>query len=203
MAAIGNVATVAGRVETRERFQTGQQYRANTTISPGAMGTSGPWELMGASVALDDVSIAASSLGIRGGPTLIEDAAKSWYQAPEDTVDSDSPVSQAAHPDVLISHDQLNLQREFTELVRQWERERPRGSNVADMVTHPAYQRIIGKGPRVVPLLLAELERKPGHWFWALHIITGVDPVSPESQGRLKEMAADWLAWGREQGYRW
>lgn len=68
---------------------------------------------------------------------------------------------------------------------------------------HPTYQRIIGMGPRVVPLLLAELERKSGHWFWALHAITGANPVPEDSEGNLRAMAEAWLEWGRQRGYRW
>jgi len=91
----------------------------------------------------------------------------------------------------------------FQSLVEEWERGRPRGVDVSMMVMHPSYQRIIGMGADAVPLLLQELERKPGHWFWALYAITSANPVPPESQGNLKEMAKAWVAWGKEQGYRW
>jgi hypothetical protein len=36
-----------------------------------------------------------------------------------------------------------------------------------------------------------------------LEAITGANPVLPEQRGRLDEMAAAWLAWGRENGYGW
>ena len=71
------------------------------------------------------------------------------------------------------------------------------------MAMHPAYQKIIGMGPRVIPLILAEIEHRPDHWFWALHSLTGVDPVPRESQGNLAKMAAAWLDWARTRGYRW
>jgi hypothetical protein len=95
------------------------------------------------------------------------------------------------------------MESDFNGLVQQWERERPHGSDVLEMVMQPSYQRIIGMGPDVVPLLLRELERKPGHWFWALYAITGADPVPSESQGNLKEMAASWIEWGKKLGYKW
>jgi hypothetical protein len=66
---------------------------------------------------------------------------------------------------------------------------------------HPAYQQIIGMGMEVVPLLLGELARELDHWFWALKAITGVDPVSPASRGKMREMAEAWFHWGRQQGY--
>ncbi len=66
---------------------------------------------------------------------------------------------------------------------------------------HPAYQRIIGLGPAVIPLILADLARQPDHWFWALRALTGEDPVPAEARGRVKAMADAWLQWGRENGY--
>jgi hypothetical protein len=68
------------------------------------------------------------------------------------------------------------------------------------MVAHPAYQAIIGLGAPVVPLLLQDLAREPAHWFEALKAITGEDPVRPEDWGRVRAMAAAWLAWGRSRG---
>jgi hypothetical protein len=71
------------------------------------------------------------------------------------------------------------------------------------MVMQESYQRIIGMGPDAVPFLLRELERKPGHWFWALYAITGINPIPPESEGNLKGMAKAWINWGKQQGYSW
>jgi hypothetical protein len=108
-----------------------------------------------------------------------------------------------AMKDVISSLVSEELISDFNSLAQQWERERPHGADVFEMVTHPTYQRIIGMGPDIVPFLLGELERKPGHWFWALHAITGANPVPPESQGNLKDMAKAWIDWGKKQGYRW
>ncbi|MHC5730400.1 MAG: hypothetical protein ACYTXY_41090, partial [Nostoc sp.] len=68
---------------------------------------------------------------------------------------------------------------------------------------HPAYQRIIGMGQPVVPLIMRELEREPDHWFWALNAITRVNPVKSEQRGRLQQMAQAWIEWGKANGYRW
>jgi hypothetical protein len=94
-------------------------------------------------------------------------------------------------------------EQSFADLVVCWKRERGPYSSSARLAEHPAYQQIIGMGPEVVPLLLRELEREPDHWFRALHALTGADPVPPESRGKVREMAAAWLRWGREQGYQW
>jgi hypothetical protein len=95
-----------------------------------------------------------------------------------------------------------NLRDRFQRLAADWKRDRAPHSSSARLTDHPAYKAIIDLGPNVVPLLLQELEREPDHWFRALHALTGADPVPEESRGKLREMAAAWLTWGREHGYR-
>ena len=89
----------------------------------------------------------------------------------------------------------------FEGLVDQWRAETLHLSSTTQIATHPAYQRIIGLGPVVIPLILKELAKKPNHWFWALRALTGEDPVAEEDQGKIEEMTAAWLSWGQEQGY--
>lgn len=88
----------------------------------------------------------------------------------------------------------------FQSLAAQWRAETAVLSSITEKSMHPAYQRIIGLGPEVVPLLLRELRRAPDHWFWALKAITDTDPVPTSARGRLREMAECWLKWGEEQG---
>lgn len=95
------------------------------------------------------------------------------------------------------------LETTFYQLVEQW-REETRGvSSTEQLSMHPAYQQIIGMGSNVIPMLLRELERNSGRWFWALKSITREDPVTPEDQGKTKEMIEAWLNWGRKKGYIW
>jgi hypothetical protein len=89
----------------------------------------------------------------------------------------------------------------FARLVSEWENGRPKGANVSSMSMHRAYQHIIGMGVAAVPLILAELSKKSGHWFWALHAITGENPVPHEAEGKIKLMTEAWLKWGKEAGY--
>ena len=89
----------------------------------------------------------------------------------------------------------------FKQLAEDWRRDRPRGVDVADMMMHPSYQRIIGMGEDAVSLILNELNRRPDHWFWALHSITGAHPVPEDCQGNISEMASAWIEWGRRNGY--
>ena len=55
-------------------------------------------------------------------------------------------------------------------------------------------------GAKALPYIFRELEREPDQWFWALRAITGANPIKPEQQGRIQEMAAAWIEWGRERG---
>lgn len=93
------------------------------------------------------------------------------------------------------------IETTFLELAEQWRRETGMFSVTSKISMHPAYQRIIGMGQPVVPLILRELEREPEHWFLALTAITGENPIKTEQRGRLDQMAQAWIEWGRENGY--
>ena len=103
------------------------------------------------------------------------------------------PVSRRPQTDVKI----------FQALVEAWRQKVQFLSSVTEMSLHPAYQRIIGMGASVLPLLLRELENRPDHWFWALTAITGVDPVQPADRGKIEKMSEAWLKWGKEQELSW
>ncbi|WP_016867264.1 MULTISPECIES: hypothetical protein [Fischerella] len=98
---------------------------------------------------------------------------------------------------------QVEIEATFTALVKQWREENRGVSSTNQMSMHPAYQQIIGMGEVAIPLLLRELEKKSGQWFWALKSITREDPVPPECKGNTKEMTKAWLEWGRRKGYKW
>ncbi len=93
------------------------------------------------------------------------------------------------------------IERRFQELKHQWQKETMLLSSINEIAMHPAYQRIIGLGPQAVHLILKELVDRPDHWFWALKVITGADPVEPTQRGRIKEMAQAWIQWGKENGF--
>ena len=101
-----------------------------------------------------------------------------------------------------MSQSEMVLSREiFERLADKWLRERPRGIDIAQTTRLPAYQDIIDLGEPAVPWILQRMAHNPDHWFVALSTITGVSPVPPASRGRLGEMTAVWLEWGRQQGY--
>jgi hypothetical protein len=95
------------------------------------------------------------------------------------------------------------IEKKFIRLRDLWKSQRGPESSTTRLMMHPAYQKIIGMGPAVVPLLLRELEHEPDNWFWALRAITEEDPVPPETRGDGGAMARAWLNWARERGYQW
>jgi hypothetical protein len=100
-----------------------------------------------------------------------------------------------------VPQEPKDLEKLFQELTEQWRAETAHHSSVTKKAMHPAYQRIIGMGPAVIPLILRDLEQEPDHWFWALTALTGEDPVPPEDAGDIDKMAQAWLARGRQLGY--
>jgi hypothetical protein len=102
-----------------------------------------------------------------------------------------------------LEKDKVELEAEFKKFAEKWRLETGMLSLVTQKSMHPAYQRIIGMGQPVIPLILRDLEQKPDHWFWALRAITGDNPVKPEQRGRMKQMAQAWIQWGKEHGYEW
>jgi hypothetical protein len=118
--------------------------------------------------------------------------------------------TETRHPtrDKIIAYkypikSKVKLEAEFNSLAEEWRAETGMLSLVTQKSMHPAYQKIIGMGQPVVPLILRDLEQKPDHWFWALRAITGDNPVKPEQRGRMKMMAQAWIEWGKEHGYEW
>lgn len=91
-----------------------------------------------------------------------------------------------------------SVAQKFQELAQRWRSETAHLSSVTKQVMHPSYQRIIGLGPAVLPILLQELRRESGYWFWALNAITGEDPVRPEDLGNVPRMTEAWLNWGKQ-----
>ena len=90
---------------------------------------------------------------------------------------------------------------EFNLLVAQWEQETSLFSSLDKICMHHAYQRIIGMGEKILPLIFSELERNPAHWFWALSAITGANPIQPDQRGNLLKMTRAWLDWAKSHGY--
>ena len=91
---------------------------------------------------------------------------------------------------------------QFQDLRKQWRAKRGVSSSLSDMSMLEPYQQIIGMGPSAVPLILAQLKAErdePDQWFWALRVITKVNPVKAEDQGDFRAMAKAWIEWGENR----
>lgn len=87
----------------------------------------------------------------------------------------------------------LDVEVRFANLRDQWTRETATVSSARKIVMHAAYQQIIGLGPQAVPLIIDELRREPGHWFWALTCIVGEDHGAGATD--LATAAGLWIDW--------
>lgn len=113
--------------------------------------------------------------------------------------DSPQPVTTGGAKQSPLVVPPTDTEGLFQQLADQWRKETAHLSLAIKKVMHPAYQRIIGLGPDAVPLILRELQRKPGHWFWALKAITGEDPAKPNDT--ISQATQAWLQWGQERRY--
>ena len=99
-----------------------------------------------------------------------------------------------------VSSSPAELRDRFRRLSTEWKAKSRFLSNTAQMALLQPYQRIIGMGLPVVPLILEELRREPDQWFWALEAITEENPVPPEAAGKVRQMAQAWIEWGQRGG---
>ena len=88
----------------------------------------------------------------------------------------------------------------FRKLADQWEYETVLLSSTDQVTEHPAHQEIVSMGEPAVPLILDRMKTQGGHWFHALHDITGADPVSPDDRGNITAMQEAWLNWAALNG---
>ena len=94
-----------------------------------------------------------------------------------------------------------SLGERFADLAATWRHDTAFTSSLHEIVMHRAYQQIIGLGPRVIPLILLDLQKQPDHWFWALKALTAADPVKPSDRGDIQRMADAWVEWGKMVRY--
>jgi len=90
------------------------------------------------------------------------------------------------------------LEKTFAALVTQWRSETRLLSSMSKKLMHPAYLRIIGLGPRVLPLILRQLKEEPAYWFRALSSIAGEDPIPPNAT--FDQAVRGWISWGEQRG---
>ncbi len=87
----------------------------------------------------------------------------------------------------------------FRALADKWRRETAHQSIISQRLQHPAYRQILSMGRSIVPLILEEMERQPDHWFYALVLLTGENPVPADFAGTVSDAADLWFHWGRSR----
>ena len=85
----------------------------------------------------------------------------------------------------------------FHQLKEQWYNATAFVSSGTEIINHPAHQQILDLGPAAVPLIVEELRQGRGHWFSALHKLTGYRPAE-EHCGNMGKMRDAWLQWADE-----
>ncbi len=95
---------------------------------------------------------------------------------------------------------ELNAKEAFRRFSAKWREEIGADSSLSNMFENINYLSVIALGRKVVPLILADLQREPVPWFTALQAITGENPVDAQSAGDFRKMAEAWLQWGRKRG---
>jgi hypothetical protein len=77
--------------------------------------------------------------------------------------------------------------------VETWKAETAPLSSVRQKKQHPAYRQIVAMGGPAVPLILADLKRKPSHLFWALAEITHSRPAGLADATDVLDVVNAWL----------
>lgn len=101
-----------------------------------------------------------------------------------------------------ISSGKMTEQRQFKgvfdELSQQWRQDTKFLSSASQIVDHPAYQQIIEFGEPMLPFILEEIRHERGHWFFALHKITGHVPDNIQNL-TFAQIRQAWLDWFKDQ----
>ena len=81
--------------------------------------------------------------------------------------------------------DDITLKENFEHHKSIWKKETSFSSNISDIVDNKSYLSIIDLGNDVVPLIIKDLMINYDHWFYALEILTGQNPVKIEHREML------------------
>jgi hypothetical protein len=80
-----------------------------------------------------------------------------------------------------------------------WENDTLFSSSITEITNHPAYHSVIKLGKEVVPLIIEDLQTTNNHWFYALEILTGENPIRPNHRGNIELMKNDWVEWANRR----
>ena len=73
-------------------------------------------------------------------------------------------------------------------------------SSVTRALLHPSHIKIVEMdGEVTLPLILAELRDRGGHWYWDLYRLTNVE--MGQRGNKLAVVRNRWLEWGKQHGH--
>ena len=78
-----------------------------------------------------------------------------------------------------------------------WKSETSFSSSIAEITNNSAYRSIIGLGQEVVPFIIDDLKATDNHWFYALEVLTGQNPIKENHKGIVPLMKDDWMEWAK------
>lgn len=116
------------------------------------------------------------------------------------SVPTQNRVSVQRYNPATFARSLEDSQREFfNQRVQAWIYDTQWYSSLSSITRHAEFAAIVGMGAPALKFILERIKNGDVrvHWFPALKDIAKQDPVSPENRGRVKEMASDWLGWGR------
>jgi len=79
-----------------------------------------------------------------------------------------------------------------------WKTETMFSSNSSEITNNSAYRSIIGLGKDIIPFIIQDLKQSENHWFYALELLTGENPIKNEHRGIINLMKSDWLNWAEK-----
>lgn len=91
-----------------------------------------------------------------------------------------------------------SLKYQFDTLKSIWLNETLFSSSTTEINNNRAYRAIIDLGRDVIPFIIDDLRIMDNHWFYALEILAGVNPVKNENIGNIPAMKKDWLQWAED-----
>lgn len=110
------------------------------------------------------------------------------------------PSSVAVAPFKVNTTQIDTIEKRFDALTKDWVRATRFKNSLSEINDSEPLKSIMAMGDVVVPLILKDLRDSPKHWFFALRVLTGADPIKKRDAGNLENMRKAWLNWAAKEG---
>lgn len=95
----------------------------------------------------------------------------------------------------------FSVESKFLTLSKLWREEIGGSSSLSQITSNRYYLRIIAMGPKVIPHILADLQKGASPWFVALRALSEREDIGAEHAGNFRKIADAWIAWGKHEGH--